>query len=313
MPTITITGGTGLTGTALRQALTARGYNVIILSRRIHPSTAKTAQQDTKGEVLFAAWDPEKQEIDESAIQKTDYIINLAGANVGEKRWTAKRKAEILNSRVSGGKLICKALAEIPNQVKAVISASAIGWYGPGRSDGREFVETDPAYNDFLGSTCMKWEESLKPVTTLGKRLVLFRTGIVLSKGGGALKEFIKPLKTGIATILGSGNQVVSWIHIDDLVNLYIHAIEHENISGIYNAVSSNPASNKMLVRTLAKARNKFYVPLRVPSFVLKNILGEMSIEVLKSAAVSNKKIRDTGFVFAYDDIEPAINDILKK
>jgi uncharacterized protein (TIGR01777 family) len=313
MPTVTITGGTGLIGTALRQALTAQGYNVIILSRNAQPASDKNTGQTTDQQVQFASWDPSKDQIDPVAIQNADYIIHLAGANVGEKRWTTKRKEEILRSRVQSGQLISRSLAEIPNQVKAVISASGIGWYGPDRPGKHWFHENDPAYDDFLGSTCVQWEDSIKKVKDAGKRLVIFRTGIVLSKDGGALKEFLKPLKAGIASILGNGRQVVSWIHIDDLVNLYIYSLQHEHISGVYNAVSSQPVSNRELVLSLARARNKFYIPVKVPSFVLKTVLGEMSIEVLKSATVGNKKIIDAGFVFTYDNIDAAMHEIMHK
>jgi uncharacterized protein (TIGR01777 family) len=300
MPTVTITGGTGLVGTALGQALERKGYRVIILGRNKKGGMAENQ----------AHWNPETGEIDKKAISDADYIIHLAGANVGEKRWTEKRKQEIVNSRVKSGELICKSLVEIPNQVRAVISASAIGWYGPDKNDGHPFEESGPSYHDFLGTTCRQWENSIQPVTAMGKRLVIFRAGIVLSKNGGALKEFIKPLYAGVATVLGTGRQVVSWIHSDDLVRLYIYALENEQLEGIYNAVSSVPVSNKELVSALAKAKQNFSIPVKVPSSVLKIVLGEMSIEVLKSATVSNKKIRQAGFQFDYNNIQDAFTQL---
>ena len=141
----------------------------------------------------------------------------------------------------------------------------------------------------------------------MGKRLVHIRIGIVLSKDGGALKEFIKPQKFGIAAILGSGKQIISWIHINDLVNIFITAIENETMQGVYNAVAPNPVSNKELTIALAKARDKFYIPVHIPSFLLKLVLGEMSVEVLKSATVSAEKILATGFQFNYARIEDAL------
>ncbi len=315
MATILLTGGTGLIGSALTKALMKKGYAVIVLSRKKH-------EKASNDQLSFAQWDINRQFIDESAFAKADYIIHLAGAGVAEKRWTKKRKQEILDSRVKSSELLVKALNEIPNKVKAVISASAIGWYGadltpgpsPNGEGGRSFVEKDPAANDFLGSTCLQWEKSIDPVTARGKRLVKLRTGIVLSKDGGALKEFIKPLRLGVAAILGNGKQAVSWIHINDLVNLYISAMENESFSGVYNAVAPAPVSNKTLVNTLARERNgRWYLPFRVPSFVLRMVLGEMSIEVLKSATVSSRKIQDAGFQFQYPGISEALKALLTK
>lgn len=311
MATVLITGGTGLVGKALGHALLEKGYSIIILSRQ-------TNQQSAVANISYATWNVEKQTIDKEAIAKADYIIHLAGAGVADKRWTKKRKQEIVSSRVESSKLIVDSLKAIPNKVKAVVSASAIGWYlipnpSPQSGEGggvRKLVESDPTANDFLGNTCKQWEESIEPVAQLGKRLVKLRTGIVLSNEGGALKEFIKPLKFGIAAILGSGKQIISWIHIDDLVRLYIMAIENEKLSGVYNAVAPNPVSNKELTLQLAKSRKKFFIPIHVPSFVLKMVLGEMSIEVLKSATVSCEKIQKAGFVFQFSGISTALDNL---
>lgn len=312
MATILITGGTGLVGKALGQALLEKGYNVIILSR-------ETANKPVTGNLSYATWNVEQQTIDREAVAKTDYIIHLAGAGVADKKWTKKRKQEIVDSRVNSGKLIVDSLKSIPNKVKTVVSASAIGWYGaddfipnPSSTGGdgaghQKFVESDSSANDFLGNTCKQWEESIEPITQSGKRLVKLRIGIVLSKEGGALKEFIKPLKLGIAAILGNGKQIISWIHIDDLVRMFISAIENEKMNGVYNAVSPKPVSNKELTLTLARSRKKFFIPIHVPSFILKLMLGGMSIEVLKSATVSSNKIQQTGFQFNF----PAIKDAL--
>ena len=196
------------------------------------------------------------------------------------------------------------------------MSASAIGWYGEdrfkepnGEKGTRPFVEPDPPALDFLGQTCVKWEESIEPVTSLGKRLVKLRTGIVLSKKGGALDKFRSPLKLGVATILGNGKQVASWIHIDDLTSLYISAIENESMRGVYNAVAPHPVTNKELVVTLAKSKRRSFIPVHVPTFMLKLMLGEMSVEVLKSATVSAGKILHAGFEFKYPFIEQAITE----
>lgn len=305
MKTVLITGGTGMVGRALTKALLKKGYGVIVMGRGGVRDAALRQAQDYNG-LTFAKWNVEKQEIDAAAVAKADYIIHLAGAGVADKRWTAKRKQEIFDSRVKSGALLVHSLKSIPNKVKAVISASAIGWYGAD-TIARKFEEPDKAADDFLGQTCKQWEESIEPVAAMDKRLVKLRIGIVLSTEGGALKEFLKPLRFGIASVLGSGRQIISWIHIDDLVNMFITAIESEDINGVYNAVAPSPVSNKELILTLAKARNKFYIPVPVPSFVLKMMLGEMSIEILKSATVSSAKAEKAGFSFQYPSIAAAV------
>jgi uncharacterized protein (TIGR01777 family) len=306
MATVLITGGTGLIGKALTKELLAKGYEVIVLTRKIEKD------QNSPAGLSYAQWDLEKQTIDEKAIQKADYIVHLAGANVAGGRWTEKRKKEIVESRTKSGQLLVKALKEIPNKIKAVISASAIGFYGPDAimPNPKPFVETDAADDSFLGRTCVQWETAIDPVIESGKRLVKFRTGIVLSNDGGAYKEFKKPMKFGIASVLGSGKQIISWIHINDIVGLYVFAIENENLEGVYNAVAPQPVSNKRLIETMVREKPGFSVTAHVPEFVLKTMLGEMSIEVLKSAMVSNKKIEKAGYVFMFPSMEAAVKNL---
>ncbi|HMK17284.1 MAG TPA: TIGR01777 family oxidoreductase [Chitinophagaceae bacterium] len=306
METVLITGGTGMIGKALTQALIERGFNVIILTRHIND------QQKTKNDKLsYAIWDVEKQTIDKNAFAKADYIIHLAGASVAEKRWTKKRKQEIVSSRVDSGKLIADSLKNLPNKVKTVVSATAIGWYGPDKNDGKKFTEDDPSSIDFLGQTCKQWEAAIEPASFLGKRLVKLRIGIVLSNEGGAYVEFKKPLKFRVATILGNGKQIVSWIHIDDLIRAIFFAMENEKMEGVYNAVAPHPVSNKELVLEIARReRGKSFIPVHVPTFALKIRLGEMSVEVLKSATVSSEKIQQAGFIFQYPDLQSAISQL---
>ncbi|MGF2414853.1 TIGR01777 family oxidoreductase [Ferruginibacter sp.] len=305
MATVIISGGTGMVGKALSKLLTAKGFKVIVLSRQL-PSSEKQANSN----ISFAKWDVKKQEMDITALQQADYIIHLAGAGVMDKKWTAEYKKEIVSSRVESAALIVNSLKNNGNKVKAVISASAIGWYKPGENI---HTEEEAADENFLGNTCKLWEESMEPVTQLNKRLVKLRIGIVLSKEGGALKEFIAPIKLGVAAILGNGKQMISWIHINDLCRMFLFAIENEQLNGVYNAVAPVPVNNKTLTITLAKKMKRlFYIPVHVPVFVLKLMLGGRSIEILKSAVVSCKKILTTGFDFKFKTIEKALEDIVK-
>jgi uncharacterized protein len=308
MITVCITGGTGMIGSALSQFLSAKGCQVIILTRHPKPDSSN---------ITYAAWDPAHQTIDAPAIQKADYIIHLAGAGVADKRWTKKRKQEIVDSRVQSGNLIVKALKEISNQVKAVISISGISWYGDDadrRSGKTFFTEKDPAVDEFLAQTCIQWEAAIQPVDELDKRLVIFRTGPVLSNEGGAFAAFKKPVQSGIAAILGNGRQTISWIHIEDLCRLIYFAIENEKMQGIYNAVSPQPISNRNLMLMLAKKmKGRFFIPMHVPAFVLKIIAGGVSVEVLRSATISNEKIHDAGFQFLYPSPEAALNNLVGK
>ena len=307
METVLITGGTGLVGKALTDKLIQKGYRVIVLTRAISNKTENS-------QLSYAHWDIKKEEIDLNAIQGADYIIHLAGAGVVDKKWTKEYKKEIQESRTKSSQLIVASLAKNSNKVKAIISSSAIGWYGPDKSNNIAFIENTPAAIDFLGETCRLWEKSVDEAEKTGVRVCKLRTGIVLSNDGGALKEFKKPIKMGVAGILGNGNQTVSWIHIDDLCRMFIYAMENNTLSGSYNAVAPNPVSNKILTLILAKAmRGKFFIPMHVPSFILKIMMGSRSIEVLKSTTVSAEKIKKEGFTFLYPTIEAAINQLIKK
>ncbi|MBO9635705.1 MAG: TIGR01777 family oxidoreductase [Chitinophagaceae bacterium] len=303
MQTILITGGTGLVGSELTKLLVAKGYQVIILTRKARPA---------EGPVSYAEWDPVAGSIDVKAVQQADMIVHLAGANVGEKRWTKKRKQEIVDSRVKSAALIVNTLQNNPNKCKAVISASAMGWYGDDKLRPKTrsmFTEEDPADSQYLGETCRLWEESIQPVTAIGKRLVIIRSGIVLSNRSGAFPSFKKPVKMGFATILGSGRQMISWIHIEDAARLYLYAIENEQLHGVFNAVAPQPVTNEHLVTTLAKKiKGNFFISINMPSWLLKILFGEMSVEVLKSATVSSAKISKAGFQFLYPTISVAID-----
>ena len=311
MSTILITGGTGLIGTALTQLLIEKGHDVIILSRGARRLPDGLPESSNGLRRITRQWNPDTGTIDPEAIRQADYIVHLAGAGVADRRWSARRKKVIEESRTKSCALLVRSLKEIPNKVQAVISASGIGWYGPDPAipNPRPFEESDPVDPDFLGETCRLWEEAIAPVTSLGKRLVIFRTGLVLSNKGGALAEFRKPVRLGVAAILGSGKQVFSWIHIDDLCRLYLTAIEEKEWAGVFNGVSPQPVDNRTLTLALARRlKGRYFVPIYVPSFLLKIAVGEMSIEVLKSTTVSAARVRSTGFQFLYPSIDSALD-----
>lgn len=221
-----------------------------------------------------------------------------------------------MESRTRSASLIIEILKTNPHHVQTFVSASATGWYGTDpdpliRKEG--FLETDSAGSDFLAEVCMQWENTPDDVKQLGIRLVKLRTGIVLSNNGGEFKEITAPLKFGVAGIFGDGNQVVSWIHIDDVCRMYMEAIKNKDLRGVYNAVAPQPVSNKKLMMVTAeKMRNRFFIPVHVPKFFLKLLLGKRSIEILKSVTVSCKKIKALGFTFLYPTVESAIDDLVK-
>jgi uncharacterized protein (TIGR01777 family) len=306
MDTVIITGGTGLIGTALSDFLVSRRFQVIIFSRN------PKAHRSSSPGISFAAWNIEEQSVNEEAFKMAKYVIHLAGAGVADKPWTERRKKIITESRIRSSELLVKAMSRIPNEIVSVVSASAIGWYKQNLS--LPATETDPPDSGFLADTCRAWEESIQPVRMLGKRLVILRTGIVLSNKGGAFPAFLKPVTYGIAGILGNGKQLISWIHIDDICRIYMESMINPSWSGIYNAVSPNPVNNRNFTMELAKKmKGSFYIPIPVPNFILRLMLGERSVEVLKSSNISANKLKHQGFQFIYPTIEAAFRDLVQR
>lgn len=311
MSVVLISGGTGLVGAKLTRHLLDRKYEVIVLTRQKNKTSEKHPN------LTYSYWNHEEGIIDPEVIKKSDHIIHLAGAGVMDKKWTEAYKKLILTSRTQSASFLIKCVSENTNQVKTFVSASAIGYYGGDkgllpRPEG--FIETDLPGKDFLAETCLLWEAASDPVTALGIRLVKLRSGIVLSNEGGAFKEFRAPLRFGIAPVFGSGRQIISWIHIDDLCRMYCEAIENNFMNGVYNAVAPQPVPQKKFINKLGEViRNKFYSTLYAPSFILKIALGDRSIEILKSATISCKKILATGFTFLYPTTTSAFEALKDK
>jgi uncharacterized protein len=307
MRTILITGGTGLVGKSLLKQLLQKNYEVIILTRKL----TDTPHQEN---VSYALWNVKEGTIDVDALKKADAIFHLAGAGVMDKKWDEAYRKEIEESRTQSSALLINTLQKMEHKVKVLVSASAIGWYGEDKIPNHYFTEDEKADEAFLGMVCKKWEESVEAGEAIGIRVCKLRTGIVLSNDGGAYKEFKTPLKLGVASILGNGKQMVSWIHINDLCRQFIFALENEKMSGSYNAVAPTPVTNKTLTLEIAKnVKGKFYIPVHVPTFVLKIMMGIRSIEILKSTTVSCEKIKEAGFTFLYPSIEAAVEEIERK
>lgn len=302
METVLITGGTGLIGRHISKKLKENGFNVALLSRK----------SNTYGAIPVYTWDPDKNIIDPEAISRADYIIHLAGAGIGDKRWTKKRRELIIDSRIKTGELIFNKVQESGKKLKAFISASGIGYYGTITSE-KIFNETDPPSNDFLGEVCRKWEEMADRFNESGIRTVKLRTGVVLAEKGGALGRMTNTVKMGIGSPLGSGKQYIPWIHIDDLCNLYLKAVEDQSMMGAWNAVAPEHITNREFMQTLAKIIEKpFFFPA-VPSLVLKILFGKMSGIILKGSRVSAGKIIPTGYNFEYPNLENALKNLFPK
>jgi uncharacterized protein (TIGR01777 family) len=296
---ILITGGSGLIGKRLTDFLLQAGYRVVHLSRSARPGKIKTY-----------LWDIAKQTIDPDVLNTVDVIVHLAGAGIGDKPWSKKRKSEILTSRTESARLLYNELRKGKHSVKAFISASGISYYG---LDDRSlpFKEDDHQAAGFLPDVVFHWEKAADQIATLGIRVVKIRTGIVLSEKGGMLPEIMRPIRFYVGASLGSGRQPLSWIHLDDLCNIYIKAIEDENMQGVYNAVAPNPVTNKEFTHALAKTMNKPIILPSVPPFVIKFLLHEMADLVLKGITVSPDKILASGFQFKFNTVEEALNDLL--
>jgi hypothetical protein len=298
MASILVTGGTGFIGKKLCELLSNKGHKVGILSRNQH----------TKHNSYY--WNLETRHIDAKAIVEADYIIHLAGEGIADKRWTNERRQILINSRVETANLLFEKVKELNPNLKAFISASGIGYYGATTSKKIE-TENDAPGNDFISSICEVWEKAASQFGALNIRTVIFRTAVVLSREGGALEKLSQPIKFGIGAPIGNGKQYIPWIHIDDLCNMYVEAIENNEIEGIYNAVAPEHITNKSLTKIIAKKLKKpLWLP-NIPAFVLKLIFGEMAVILLEGSRVSSEKIASTEFKFKYPTSTKALHNLL--
>jgi uncharacterized protein (TIGR01777 family) len=299
MANVLISGGSGLIGKALSKLLIKNGHTVVHLGRK----------ENLTSEIKCFRWDLTKNWIDARAFENVDTIVNLAGAGIADKRWTNERKKEILDSRVISSQLLIGEANKRLGQIKTFVGGSAIGFYGAVTTD-KIYTENDLPGNDYMADVCVKWENEYHQLNE-NIRKVIIRTGVVLSNEAGALPKLATPVKLGLGSAIGSGKQLIPWIHINDIVSLFYESICNASIIGIYNGVSPNTISNNELNKTIAKQLNKPYFMPNVPSIMLKILLGEMAIMVTEGSAISAEKTTQIPFQFKFPEIEGALKDLL--
>ncbi len=301
MKTVVIAGGTGLIGQYLSHLLRGSGFEVLHVSRNAN----RNATFPT------FAWNPTNGTFDATPFQKADYIINLAGAGIADKPWTATRKREIIESRTQSAALIEQFLRNNNHHVKAYISASAVGFYG-NRAD--EWLDEKAAPGKgFLTESTVEWENAIAKIAQTGIRTVAFRIGIVLSSKGGALEKMLIPFRFFAGTYFGDGKAFYSWIHIEDMARMFLFAIEHDTLNGIYNGVAPNPVTNYDLTSAIRDALKCSAFLLPAPTFALRLAMGELADVVLNGNRVSAKKILSAGFSFKFSNVSDALIDIIER
>ena len=291
---ILVTGASGLIGKALVEKLKQNHHEVRCLTRK----------KATKANEFH--WNISENFIDERAFENLDIIIHLAGANISE-RWTASYKKELYSSRIDSANLLRKYCSEKNIRLKAFISASGINYYGTFTSDKILDETSGIIRHDFLAQLCVAWEHCADAFVEIAERVVCLRTAMVLAKNGGALPKLQKITNFNLASPVGSGKQWMNWIHIDDLVNLYLYAVENSSVNGKLNATTEGWETNSDFMKKLAQNSHKIFLPINIPSFVLKTAFGEMSQILLEGTRVSNKKIKSLGFDFKYEDLKSAL------
>ena len=298
---VAITGSTGLVGSAVVPVLAESGYDVVRLLRRA-PAPGEKAIR----------WDPERGVIDAAELEGLDAVIHLAGENVGSGRWTAARKAAIRDSRVNGTRFLCDALAGLARPPKTLVCASAIGYYG---DRGEEVLtEESPPGAGFLPGVCREWEAASAAAARKGIRVVAMRIGMVLSPKGGALPRMLPLFRAGLGGVIGNGRQYVSWVALDDLVGIVLHALRCEDLRGPVNAVAPRPVTNREFTEALGKALSR-PTPLPVPAFALRLAVGREMADalLLASAWVVPKRLLDTGYAFRFPELPAALFLLLAK
>ena len=298
---ILITGATGFIGQALVNALLKHDHRLIVVSR----SSRQTESHE--GRVRHIVWNPQDEKTILREMDGTDAVINLAGESIAQ-RWTDKTKQKILKSRVQATRIIHQSIKAATVKPQVLINASAVGYYGARGNEA--LAEEGTAGSGFLAEVCKSWEAHAIRVEDFNVRVVRLRIGIVLDQGGGALKLMLPPFKLGFGGWLGSGNQWMSWIHRDDLVQLILFSLDHELMKGAVNAVSPLPVTNKAFSLVLAQVLKRPCL-FPVPAFALKILMGEMSEMLLTGQRIVPRKAQENGFSYQYSDIRRALEEIL--
>ena len=299
---ILITGATGLIGSKLTNDLLLNGYAVNYL-------TTRKSQIKSNPKINGYYWNPEKNIIDLECFKNVDTIINLAGSNIA-KRWSDSNKLDILNSRIKSLNLLKHSISNNKINIKKIISASAIGIY-PSSVDN-VYKENESLISDsFLGKVVCQWESAVNSFKDLEIDVVIVRIGLVLSRDGGILSKSILPIQYGFGSFFGNGNQWQSWIHFQDISNIFYHILKYD-LSGVFNGVSPNPVTNKTFTKKIAKFLNR---PLLLPNlkkWMMRLLLGEMHTIIFESQNVSCEKLTKSKFKFKFDNFDQAIADLLK-
>ena len=303
MKSILITGGTGLIGSKLLDSLDKSIYNVYVLTRK---------KSYKENRVNYINWDPENSVLDISQIKNLYSVINLAGESIDGSRWTSNYKRKILDSRVNSTRLLFNKIKQMKELPKSFISASATGFYEVNTNNPQ--VETDLPGNNFLSDVVQQWEKEIFKFKGLGVRTTTFRIGLVLSKDGGVLKRLYPIFKLFLGVPIGSGKQMISWIHESDMIGVIKMAIESNKFEGIYNAVAPERISNTKFTKTLLRSLNRFSYPsiIKAPSFIVRILFGEQSDLVLNGLNISSEKITQSNYKFKFTKLSSALNAIYK-
>ena len=294
---VLMTGSHGLIGSALMPVLGDGGHQVRRLLR---------TESDESG---TTSWDPEAGTFAPGAFAGIDAVVHLAGESIASGRWTTARKSSIRDSRVIGTRNLCTALAGLETPPRVLVAASAIGFYG---DRGDELLdESAPLGSGFLPDVCQEWEDAVAPARAQGIRVVHLRTGVVLSPRGGALAQMLPPFKLGAGGVLGSGNQYMSWVALDDMLGVVLYALTDTSVSGPVNAVAARAVTNREFTKTLGKVLHRPTI-FPVPAFAVRLLFGEMGDALLlASTRVAPTRLNEAGFEFAYPDLEGALRHVL--
>ena len=296
---VAVTGSTGLVGSEVVAGLSAAGQEVVRLVRRA-PAPGEGAVR----------WDPAKGEIDAAGLEGLDAVVHLAGENIGSGRWSPTRKAAIRESRVNGTRLLCDALAGLDRPPRTLVCASAIGYYG---DRGPEpLTEESPPGAGYLAEVCREWEAASAPAVRKGIRVVTLRIGVVLSPKGGALSRMLPPFRAGFGGVLGGGRQYVSWIDLDDLPPVVLHALRCSGLSGPVNAVAPRPVTNREFTEALGNVLSR-PTPFPVPAFALRIAVGREMADalLLASARVAPRRLEETGYRFRFPELPAALRHLI--